>query len=69
MNNAERIRALVGNVKNWSWDIFPQFKMEKEDAEALQDIDALKEFIAEREKYGHKGIDKTSDCRSKGAGE
>lgn len=54
MTNAERIRALVGNIKNWSWDIFPQFRLEREDAEALQDLEALKEFIAEKERYGEK---------------
>ena len=52
MTKAERIRALVGNVKNWDWDIFPQFRLEREDAEALQDLEALKEFIAEKERYG-----------------
>ena len=51
MDNQERIRALVGNIKNWSWDIFPQFKLEKEDAIALQDLEAMKAYIAEREKY------------------
>ncbi len=51
MNKKERIRALIGNLKNWSWDIYPQFRIEKEDAEALQDLEALKEYIEEREKY------------------
>lgn len=51
MNKKERIRALIGNLKNWSWDIEPQFRIEKEDAEALQDLEALKEYIEEREKY------------------
>ena len=35
LNDQERIIALLGNIKNWSWDIFPQFKLEKEDADAL----------------------------------
>lgn len=51
MNKKERIRALIGNLKNWSWDIEPQFRIEKEDAEALQDLEALKEYIEEKEKY------------------
>lgn len=51
MNNTERIRALVGNIKNWSWDVYPKFTLNKEDADALQDINALKEYIAERERY------------------
>lgn len=37
LTTEERIRALLGNLKNWSWDIYPQFKLEKEDAEALQE--------------------------------
>ena len=35
----------MGNLKNWSWDVTPQFRIEREDAEALQDIDAVKEYI------------------------
>lgn len=49
MTKMERIRALIGNLKNWSWDVFPQFRIEKEDAEALQDLEALKEYIKEKE--------------------
>ena len=55
MTKMERIRALIGNLKNWDWTVHPQFPVEKEDAEALQDIDAIKEYIKEREKYG-KGV-------------
>lgn len=40
MNTTERVRALLGNLKNWSWDIEPQFRIEKEDA------DALREYLA-----------------------
>ena len=39
----------MGNLKNWSWDVCPQFKIEKEDADALQDIEAVKEYIKEKE--------------------
>ena len=35
MDNMERVRALLGNLKNWSWDVEPQFKIEREDSEAL----------------------------------
>lgn len=49
MTNKERIRALIGNLKNWSWDVCPQFRIELEDAKALQDIEALKEYIEEKE--------------------
>ena len=40
---------MIGNLKNWSWDVYPQFKLEKEDADALQDIEAVKEYIKEKE--------------------
>lgn len=33
----ERVRALLGNLKNWSWDIAPQFKVEKEESDALRE--------------------------------
>lgn len=39
----------MGNLKNWSWDVYPQFKIEKEDADALQDLEAVKEYIKEKE--------------------
>ena len=38
LTNEERIRALIGNLKNWDWSIFPQFRLEKEDAAALMDL-------------------------------
>lgn len=40
---------MIGNLKNWSWDVSPQFRIEKEDAEALQDIESVKEYIKEKE--------------------
>lgn len=41
----ERLRALLGNLKNWSWDVYPQFKIEKEDAEVL--LNATEELRSE----------------------
>lgn len=35
LTDEERIRALKGNLKNWDWGINPQYRLEKEDAEAL----------------------------------
>lgn len=49
LSNLERIRALMGNIKNWSWDIYPKFTIHREDAEALRDINALKQYIKELE--------------------
>ena len=38
LTNEERIRALKCNLKNWSWDIAPQYRLEKEDATALLEL-------------------------------
>ena len=38
MTPKERVRALLGNLKNWSWDVYPKFSIEKEDADALIDF-------------------------------
>lgn len=56
MTTKERIRALFGNLKNWSWDVNPQFRIEKEDADALQDLKALKQYVAEKEMYERKQL-------------
>lgn len=45
LTKEERLRALFGNLKNWSWDVEPQFRIEKEDAEVL--LDATKELRQE----------------------
>ena len=45
ITNEERLRAFFGNLKNWSWDVSPQFKIEKEDAEVL--LNATKELQQE----------------------
>ncbi len=51
MNTTERVRALLGNLKNWSWDINPQFRIEKEDADALREyLKDDKEVVAYAEK-------------------
>ena len=50
LNNKERIRALIGNLKHHDWDLFPQFRLEKEDAEALRDTQALQEYINDKAK-------------------
>ena len=38
LTNEERIRALFGNLKNWDWTVFPQYRLEKEDAAALMEL-------------------------------
>lgn len=49
LTHKERIRALINNLKNNDWTVNSQFRVEKEDAEALQDLEALKEYIYEQE--------------------
>ena len=61
MTNKDRIQALIGNVKNWSWDVYPQFRVEREDAVALQDLQALKEYIKEKENGRDKSIHNRQD--------
>lgn len=51
ITNVDRIRSLVSNGKNWSWDVYPQMTIEREEAQALQDLEALKEYIKEKEQY------------------
>lgn len=38
LSNEERIRALICNLKNWSWDVIPVYRIEKEDAAALFEL-------------------------------
>lgn len=35
LTDQERLLALCCNLKNWSWDVSPQYRLEKEDAQAL----------------------------------
>lgn len=34
----ERIRALISNLKNFNWNVIPQYRLEKEDAVALLEV-------------------------------
>lgn len=38
LTDEERIRALRCNLKNHDWEVFPQFRLEKEDAAALLNL-------------------------------
>ena len=38
LTTEERIRALIGNLKNNDWSVNPQFRIEKEDAAAILEI-------------------------------
>lgn len=35
ITNEDRIRAFVGNIKQYDWGLFPVYKLEREDALAL----------------------------------
>ena len=37
LTSEERVRALLNNIKSWSWDIYPKFTIDREDAEALRE--------------------------------
>ncbi len=51
LTNRERVRALLGNLKNWSWDVEPQFRVEKEDSDALRAyVKYLEDKVAENAK-------------------
>ena len=45
LNNEERVRAFIGNIKNYDWSIFPVYRLEREDALAI--AEALTEKSAE----------------------
>lgn len=38
LTNEERIKALICNLKNYDWDIFPEYRLEREDGEALLQV-------------------------------
>lgn len=38
LTNEERIRALKCNLKNFNWTVLQQYRLEKEDAEALLEL-------------------------------
>ena len=38
LTTKERIRALIGNLRNFDWSIFQQYRLEKEDAHALLEL-------------------------------
>lgn len=38
LTNAERIMALKCNLKNFDWTVTPQFRLEREDADALLEL-------------------------------
>lgn len=49
LTDEERLRALIGNLKNWSWDVCQQFKIEKEDADVL--IKYYQNMVSSAEKH------------------
>jgi polyhydroxyalkanoate synthesis regulator phasin len=46
MTRDERVRALLGNLKNWTWSVAPQFRIEQEDSDAIRSyVDELQREI------------------------
>jgi len=37
LTSEERVRALLNNIRSWSWDIYPKFTIDREDAKALRE--------------------------------
>lgn len=53
LTKAERLRAIMGNIKNWSFDVNPQYRIEQEDAQVL--LEALKDYRHYCD-MGHEGV-------------
>lgn len=57
---AERIRAMKCNFRTYDWKLFPVYKLEKEDAEALMELfNTTKEFTETKGEKEH-GTDTNS---------
>lgn len=38
-NDPEEVKiAILNNLSNWSWDIYPEFRLEKEEVEVVQEM-------------------------------
>ncbi len=37
LTSEERVRAMLNNINSWSWDVFPKFMIDEEDAKALRE--------------------------------
>lgn len=48
LNNEERVSSFVGNIKNFDWDIFLVYRLEKEDALAI--VEALCKGVTDNAK-------------------
>lgn len=38
LTKKERLNALKANLSRWPWDIYPTFKIDKEEAEIISEI-------------------------------
>ena len=56
LTSEERIRAMLNNIRSWSWEIYPKFTIEREDAEAIRDYFRQDKNFAGAF-YDEKGID------------
>lgn len=35
LTNDERVRAFIGNIKHYNWELFPDYRMTREEAQAI----------------------------------
>lgn len=38
LTNEDRIRSFIGNIRNYDWDIFQVYRLEREDALAIYEL-------------------------------
>lgn len=38
LTNEDRIRAFVGNIRNYDWELFPVYRLEREEALAIYEL-------------------------------
>lgn len=50
LTNEERIRAVKCNLKSFDWTVTPQYRLEREDAEALLELLTDSESIRDKTK-------------------
>lgn len=55
-NDPEEVKiAVLNNLTNWSWDIYPEFRLEKEEVEVVQGM--LINQLSNIPEFKAKGID------------
>lgn len=67
MTKQERLRAIIGNLKNYDFEVFPTFKIDKQDAEVIRELyheyEILKFFHEKERKRNHDNYMKDRERR------